>query len=129
MARVNKIPYGIRWICKQLAENAHAYFPDSGVAGVGALVGGFIFLRFFTPAIINPDTILTSNHKVGRKTRKNLVGIAKILQTLSNGTTFHPSKPLSPINGWLEDQKSRLQKYFQELIEIDRLEDRLEQDQ
>merc|ERR1711902_386876 len=87
---VHEVPYGIRWICKQLAEMGEKYFPNRDRIEIGSLVGGYIYLRFFNPVIVAPDqkNLLSNGKKLNPKARRNLILIAKILQNQSNGVPF-----------------------------------------
>jgi len=52
---VDAIPYGVRWICKQLAVLCRERFADADRNQVGSLIGGYVYLRYFNPVIVNPD--------------------------------------------------------------------------
>jgi len=129
LRKVDEVPYGIRWICKQLAEMGEKYFPDEDRYRVGSLVGGYIFLRFFNPVIVTPEraNLLGKRDQIKTKSRRNLVLVAKILQNQSNGVPFR-DKIMERLNPFLKANRDRIQKYFQDLILIEPLEDRLEID-
>lgn len=63
----------MRWICKKLRELAIEYFPDADKYQIGSLVGGYIYLRFFNPAIVTPDAINFIRNKPTKKMRRNLI--------------------------------------------------------
>jgi hypothetical protein len=76
-------------------------------------VAGYMFLRFFCPAIALPSkygltTISQANLK--RTTSRGLLLIAKILQNLANGTHFmEPS--MDPLNVWIDSHMDELSKF------------------
>ncbi|ETO09414.1 RasGTPase-activating protein, partial [Reticulomyxa filosa] len=124
---VDLVPFGIRWICRQLAEMTQKRFPDVDRYKIGGLVGGFIYLRFFNPVIVAPESVNFVDHKLSNAARRNLILIAKILQTLSNGVDFRDQymKVFSP---WVEKHREDLQIYFARLIDVDPLFDHLDID-
>jgi len=123
------IPYGMRWICRQLSELAKQRFPDIDRHQVGSLMGGYIYLRFFNPIIVTPDAINFVDQKPSRLMRRNLILIAKVLQNLSNGLLFGDKETyMKPLNDFIKDKTEPLQKYFQQLIKVDDLHDALQVD-
>jgi len=123
-----EIPYGIRWLCKQLAEMGQKYFPKANRYQIGSMVGSYLYLRYFTPAIVNPDRgNLLKGKKLSRKMRDNLVLVARVLQNQSNGVYFR-GKGMEGMNPFLDDNREKIQRYFQKLIDVDNLEEMLEVD-
>ena len=51
---LEEIPYGIRWICKQIRSLSRRKYPEAQDHTICTLIGGFFFLRFINPAIISP---------------------------------------------------------------------------
>lgn len=124
---VDKIPFGMRWICKQLGVMSKERFPDADKYKIGSLIGGNIFLRFFCPAIVTPDAINFISSKPSKIMRKNLIYIVKILQALSNGIPFGDKEQhLTVLNPYLEKYKERIQEYFENLIQVEDPEDSLQ---
>eukprot|EP00457_Paulinella_chromatophora_P001965 gb/GEZN01001968.1/.p1 GENE.gb/GEZN01001968.1/~~gb/GEZN01001968.1/.p1 ORF type:complete len:792 (+),score=101.82 gb/GEZN01001968.1/:156-2531(+) len=115
-----EIPYGMRWVCKQLSDIAQKRFPDISAAQTTSLMGGYIYLRFFNPAIVNPVDFV--NEKPSKKCKRNLVLIAKTLQTLSNGQLFGQKEMyMQCLNHFILENRDPLQDYFQTLILVDDL--------
>lgn len=125
---VEEVPYGIRWICKQLAEMGQKYFPNANRYQIGSIVGGYLYLRFFNPAIVNPDRgNLLNGKKLSRKMRDNLVLVARVLQNQANGVHFR-DEALEGLNEFLDGNKEEIQIYFQKLIDVDDLQEKMEID-
>lgn len=79
MDSIESVPYGIRWICKQirsltkvrfelsrssrdlilirLLSNQRKY-PEATDYAICSLIGGFFFLRFINPAIVTPQAYM-----------------------------------------------------------------------
>jgi hypothetical protein len=81
----------MRWICRQLLEmqqNAEGQSLSDPTAKAGYLVGGFVFLRFFCPVVVAPESVDLVRDP-NTRTRRNLILIAKVLQNLANGALAH----------------------------------------
>lgn len=129
VSRVDLIPYGMRWICKQLGVLAKQRFPDVDRSQLGSLMGGYIYLRFFNPVIVTPDAINFIQTKPKGTMRRNLILIAKVLQNLSNGLGFGDKEMyMRDLNPYLESKREVLQEYFRKLAAVDDLEDALQVD-
>jgi hypothetical protein len=51
-------------------------------------VGGFVFLRFFCPVIIAPESFGVVDEAVDKRYRRPLTLVCKVLQNLSNNVRF-----------------------------------------
>ena len=51
---IDKVPFGIRWLCKATWSLVHEKFPDTQPDTLNALIGGFFFLRYINPIIATP---------------------------------------------------------------------------
>lgn len=58
MNSLNQVPYGIRWICKQIRSLTKRKYPDATDHAISSLIGGFFFLRFVNPAIVTPQAYM-----------------------------------------------------------------------
>src|SRR5690554_7672542 len=50
MSSTEEMPYGMRWVCSKLKAECQSRFPKATRYEVGSLIGGYVMLRFFTPA-------------------------------------------------------------------------------
>jgi len=124
---VDSVPFGIRWICRQLAEMAQQRFPDADRYQIGGLVGGYIYLRFFNPVVVTPESVHFVDKKLSKTMRRNLILVAKILQNLSNGVEFR-DKFMHKLTKFVEKHREDIQLYFARLIDVDSLSDRMDVD-
>jgi len=129
IAAVDSIPYGMRWICKQLGVLFKDRFPQADRYQTGSLMGGYIYLRFFNPAIVAPDAMNLVSTKPSKQLRRNLTLIAKSLQNLSNAQLFGNKEFfMVPLNSFLKRNLDKLQDYFDKLTAVDDLSDALQLD-
>ena len=170
---VQAIPFGMRWICKTMAELYEARF-GSGAVEAGAsteagahvtdptgstsssstdapcprsvsppasscslaseihsMQGGYIFLRFFNPAIVSPSSLgldpvaLPSASPLLSPTRtqqRTLVLIAKVLQNISNGVLFKEAY-MQAMNPYILSKRPAMAEFFHRLTQLQPLDD------
>lgn len=117
---MDEIPYGMRWVCRKLQQLAVEYFGALNNSVLGSIVGGYIFLRFFTPMIVTPDALKLVNLQANRTQRRTLVLIAKVLQACSNGTLFGDKEVyMVGMNNFIQTNRPRLIEFFGQLTDID----------
>lgn len=98
---IDMLPREIRWICAIIRDLATAY--DWSIY---PLVGSFVFLRIFNPAIVFCDKkqivkadLLDKDGNVSNAQRRNLILVTKVLQNISNGLQFGAKeKYMLPLN-------------------------------
>ena len=130
---VNELPYGLRWICKQLSAISKESLPDSTDLDIQRLIGYFVYYRFLNLAIVAPDS---SGAQLVKKelsplARKSCVVISKVLQNLFNLRVFvEDNKPetisMMRLNPFMEEYKPKVSAYFDALIKVDDPEDHLQ---
>lgn len=97
---LNKVPYGIRFLCKAIKNLVGERFPSITSDTTTIMVGGFFYLRFINPIITAPHApsinILSKSPTIHG--RRALTLLAKTLQTISNLATTREAymKPLEP---------------------------------
>lgn len=60
---IDEVPYGIRWICKQIRSLSKRKYPDAQAHTICTLIGSFFFLRFINPAIVSPISYMLVDSK------------------------------------------------------------------
>jgi len=113
---VDAMPPEIRIIAGYIADISKQYVPSSNV---WALVGGFLLLRYFNPALLSPEQngLLPEGKTLSPIARRNLLLISKILQNLSNGLEFgRKEQYMMVINDFINGHKDRMEKYFQDIV-------------
>lgn len=128
---VEEMPYGIRWLARQIALLTRERFVDASRQDCATMVGGFVYLRFINPAIVTPDA---DAYKLVRRAlspmhRRNLVLVAKVLQNLSNFVLFGEKELfMVPLNAFIERNKPRMIDYCEALTSVSDLDDQLKFD-
>jgi hypothetical protein len=112
---IDKMPLGIRVVSGYIAELSKQYAPNR----IHALVGGFLMLRYFNPAIFTPETsgLLPKGKVPSTITRRNLTLITKILQNLASGVEFGKKEQfMTCLNSFIEEKQKSMNKYFDNVI-------------
>lgn len=77
IASLDTVPYGIRWICRQIRLLTTERFPDATREQICSLIGGFYLLRFVNPAIVTPQAFMLVETKLSANTRRNLLVVCR----------------------------------------------------
>ncbi|KAI8977274.1 Rho GTPase activation protein [Mycotypha africana] len=126
---LNNIPYGIRWICKQIRSLTKRKYPQATETAISSLIGGFFFLRFVNPAIVTPQAYMLIDSYPSSNPRTTLTLIAKLLQNLANKPTYAKEAYMIPTNRFVEENKQRIQKFLNDICEVSDFYESLEMDQ
>lgn len=122
------IPYGLRWVCKTLAEMLRQKYPDTNKEAILNVVGYLIYYRFMNPAIIQPDAFQLTNSQIGQTTRRNLILVAKVMQNLSNNTLFGNTSLetyMECMNPFIKENLKTIQGFFDQVCNVPEPEENL----
>lgn len=123
------VPYGIRWICKQIRLLTKRKYPDASDAAVASLIGAFFFLRFVNPAIVTPQAYMLVDRLPSDNSRRALTLIAKMLQNLANKPTYSKEPYMESLGRFVDDNKARINVFLHDLCEVPDFYESLEMDQ
>ncbi|KAG5439946.1 hypothetical protein PCANB_000228 [Pneumocystis canis] len=126
---VDIVPYGIRWICKQIRNLTKRKYPDSSDYSICSLIGGFFFLRFINPAIVTPHAYMLIDGSPGEYLRRTLTLIAKMLQNLANKPSYSKEPYMASLSSFIDSNKLRVNKFLNDLCEVSDFYETLEMDQ
>ena len=109
---VEKMPREIRALASFLSESSKEV---EIATSTPALIGGFIFLRYFNPILISPQNYgLLENTKLNPIHRKDLTMVTRVLQKLATNTKF-TTEHMNPVNKLIEEKWPSLTNYFTEI--------------
>lgn len=126
---IDIVPYGIRWICKQIRNLTKRKYPDSSDYSICSLIGGFFFLRFINPAIVTPHAYMLIDGSPGEHLRRTLTLIAKMLQNLANKPSYSKEPYMTSLSSFIDSNKLRVNKFLNDLCEVGDFYETLEMDQ
>lgn len=123
-----RLPYGLRWICKQIQQIAAENFPQSTQADILRVTGYLVYYRFINLMIVTPmEFKVVDVRDLNVNTTKNLVAVAKVLQQLFYLSTF-TEKYMQPVNDWITANMDRARQYLENLLDVPDPEDFLKVD-
>lgn len=125
---LEEVPYGIRWICKQIRSLSRRKYPDAQDQTICTLIGGFFFLRFINPAIVTPRSYMLIDETPSEKPRRTLTLIAKMLQNLANKPSYSKEPYMAKLQPFIHENKDRVNKFMLDLCEVQDFYESLEMD-
>ncbi|KAF2671116.1 Rho GTPase activation protein [Microthyrium microscopicum] len=128
IAGLEEVPYGIRWICKQIRSLSRRKYPDAQDQTICTLIGGFFFLRFINPAIVTPRSYMLIEDLPGDNPRRTLTYIAKMLQNLANKPSYAKEPYMVKLQPFIHMNKDRINKFMLDLCEVQDFYESLEMD-
>jgi len=112
---VDDTPLEFRAICTHLQRSVTAKFAGSGQV----CIGGFMFLRYFCPAMVTPSTIGITKAPPNPAAQRGLTLIAKTLQNVANNVTFGKKEDYFVfLNTFISDNFSACQDYFDAISQL-----------
>ncbi|RWA09952.1 hypothetical protein EKO27_g5161 [Xylaria grammica] len=110
-----KSPYDSTITIADTCEISTAVMPRFQEAKYTA-VGAFIFLRFFCPAIVAPESEKLVNEPPSKEMRRGLLLIAKVIQNLANNVLFGAKEPyMYPLNDFLTQNIYKVTTFLREI--------------
>ncbi|KAI1325648.1 GTPase [Xylariaceae sp. FL0255] len=106
------IPPEFRKVCSIISTAVMSRFQEAKYTAVGA----FIFLRFFCPAIVAPDSEKLVDVPPSKEMRRGLLLIAKVIQNLANNVLFGAKEPyMYPLNDFLTQNIYKVTTFLREI--------------
>ncbi|XP_006870574.1 PREDICTED: rasGAP-activating-like protein 1 [Chrysochloris asiatica] len=126
---VGRCPPTMRLAFKQLHQRVEERFPQAehevGTVGQDVkylAISGFLFLRFFAPAILTPKLFDLRDQHADPQTSRSLLLIAKAVQSIGNlGQQLGQGKELwmTPLHPFLLQSISRVRDFLDRLVDVE----------
>ncbi|XP_048467683.1 rasGAP-activating-like protein 1 [Rhincodon typus] len=120
---VEQCPSVMRVAFKQLHKRVEDQFPEAHNEDVKYLaISGFLFLRFFAPAILTPKLFSLRDHHADTRTGRTLLLLAKAVQSIGNlGLQLGHGKEqwMTPLHPFILQSVSCVKDFLDKLIDID----------
>mmetsp|Transcript_6443 Transcript_6443/g.19522 ORF Transcript_6443/g.19522 Transcript_6443/m.19522 type:complete len:1618 (-) Transcript_6443:166-5019(-) len=108
-------PSAMRQLCIHLDSEVGKKFSENRKSAVG----GYIFLRFFCPAIVAPESagLLPEGERLSREARRVGILVSKVIQNLANGIlSFSKEGYMSVLDDFLASAAARLDRFLELLL-------------
>ena len=110
---ISKMPKELRLIARFIGQVSDSLQLDTPV-----LIGGYIMLRFFNPAIATPDAMNLTTKKKTKCSQRNFILITKVIQNLANNVLFgNKEKFMICMNDFLTQKKDIMREYLMSIID------------
>uniref|UniRef100_A0A8C9K7B4 RAS protein activator like 1 n=1 Tax=Panthera tigris altaica TaxID=74533 RepID=A0A8C9K7B4_PANTA len=120
---VGRCPPAMRLAFKQLHQRVRERFPQAEHEDAKYLaISGFLFLRFFAPAILTPKLFDLRDQHADPQTSRSLLLLAKAVQSIGNlGQQLGQGKELwmAPLHPFLLQSISRVRDFLDRLVDVD----------
>ncbi|RGB37714.1 hypothetical protein C1646_638789 [Rhizophagus diaphanus] len=111
----DKIPRSFRYVCHYIAKAVAEKFPESTYI----MVGSFIFLRFFNPALVAPDSENLCKPIENPRFRRALLFVTKVVQNLANDVIFGGKEPhIMNMNSFLKEHIHQMKAFLEEISRL-----------
>lgn len=108
-------PASFRNIFEELQRRVTTKFPEDPVVRYTA-PSGFIFLRFFCPALLGPKLFGLANEHPPTAIARDLTLIAKTLQNLANLVPFGKKEPyMADVNPFIDQHMTQMRAFIDKL--------------
>ena len=113
LASTRKMPFGIRYIAREVFRALQAKFPNEPEEALIKVVGHLVYYRYLNPAIVAPEGFDVIETLVGPMQRKNLAEVSKMLTQVAVGRLFSDDNPyLQPLNEYVSQASERFTKWL-----------------
>lgn len=119
IATTNKMPYGIRYIAREVFRALQAKFPQEPEGALIKVVGHLVYYRYLNPAIVAPEGFDVIETLVGPVQRKNLAEVSKMLTQIAVGRLFSDDNPyLQPLNEYVGQASARFTAWLHAVVDV-----------
>ncbi|KAJ5709231.1 Rho GTPase activation protein [Penicillium malachiteum] len=114
-----RMPFGTRYLAKQLYENLLERFPSEDPGFVLQTVGHWIWKSYFQPALLEPEKYGVVDRGLTQEQKRNLGEISKVVAQVASGRLFGAENVyLQPLNTYIGESIQRLGSIWGQLISV-----------
>ncbi|KAL1980449.1 hypothetical protein VTN96DRAFT_4138 [Rasamsonia emersonii] len=114
-----RMPFGIRYIAKEMYEYLLAQFGNEDPGYILQIVGQCIWRNYFHPAVLEPDKHGVIDRGLNPEHKKNLGEVAKVLSQVASGRLFGAENVyLQPLNTHVGESILRLGRIWGDMISV-----------
>ncbi|KAI0224722.1 iqgap- protein [Massospora cicadina] len=118
-ASLDRIPYGIRYIAKELKASLVRKFPAEREGVIVRIVGHLVYYRYISPAIVAPETFGVVERDISPNHRRCLAEVAKMLNQVTMGKMFSEDNVfLLPLNTYVAYTADKFARYVDAVADV-----------
>ncbi|KAI9323567.1 hypothetical protein BX666DRAFT_2016762 [Dichotomocladium elegans] len=113
----NDAPRIFREVCQCIFQAVLKRFPEAMYTAIGA----FVFLRFFCPAIVAPESegLVKGSQSISREMRRGLLMATKVIQNLANNVLFGGKETyMIMLNDFLTSNIYQVTNFLREISKV-----------
>ncbi|KAI5359663.1 Putative Rho GTPase activation protein [Septoria linicola] len=119
VAQKHRCPIELRMIFRHVRACAEDRYGDFLRTVSYSSVSGFLFLRFFCPAVLNPKLFGLLTDDIKPRARRTFTLIAKSLQTMANMASFGTKEPwMEPMNAFLVQHRESFKTFIDDVCHV-----------
>jgi hypothetical protein len=116
---IDTMPFGLRWICKQMIFLIQTIFPSVGEVEKHTLLGNFLFTLWWVPAIFDPiKNGLLQNVIIQNSTLSYFKLIGNIFKNIIKANYFDEFQYFK-INEFIADESSKMRQFLNDIVSFD----------
>ena len=130
LSSVQRLPYGLRWICKQHRAIAQDAMPNVTQLELNKMTSYFVYYRFINLGIVSPELFGITEGKLPPESVFNFVEVSKVLHHLFSFSLFdqRTEKWYTPMNQWMTERFRLVEHFIHDLLDVENPEDALQVD-
>ncbi|KAH7321367.1 GTPase-activator protein for ras-like GTPase [Stachybotrys elegans] len=114
-----RMPYGLRFICKQMFEALFQHFNREPQEHILHIVANWVWRFYLQPAVVNPENVGVIEKSLSPLQKRNLGEVAKVIGQVALGRPFGGDNIyLQPLNAFVAESMDRLGHIVQDLISV-----------
>ncbi len=116
---LHKMPYGMRFICRELFDSLCQRFPREPQHNLLQLAGNWLWKFYLSPALVSPESMGVVEKQLTPLQKRNLGEVAKVLSQVASGRLFGGENVyLQPLNAWVGDAIEQIRQIYGNIINV-----------
>ncbi|EGS18028.1 ras GTPase activator-like protein [Thermochaetoides thermophila DSM 1495] len=114
-----RMPYGLRFVCRQTFESLAQRFPREDHARLLQIVSNWLWRFYLQPALTAPENVGVIERQLSPLQKRNLGEVAKVLGQIASGRPFGGENIyLQPLNAFVAESVDRLTQLTEAIISV-----------